>query len=105
MSKGGTVYLLTENGDCDVYKIGVTRGTIKNRLKKLQTGNANPLVCVKSFYSSRPYKLEKMLHGYFNNERMEGEWFLLDKNQVSQFTPLCEKYEHIIELLKDNPFF
>lgn len=105
MSKSGTIYLITENGDCDIYKIGVTRGTVENRLKKLQTGNANQLVCVNSFYSSNPYKLEKMLHSYFGNDRMEGEWFLLSNAQVSQFTQICEKYEHIIESLKNNPFF
>lgn len=105
MAKSGYVYLLCENGDNELYKIGVTGGSIENRIKKLQTGNGNKLLCVNSFLSSRPYKLEKMLHAHFFSDREEGEWFLLSKEQVESFIPLCEQYEGIIEALKENPFF
>lgn len=102
---GGFVYLLSINGDNELYKIGVTRGSVENRIKKLQTGNGNEIYCVDYFFSSKPYKLEKMLHNYFANERESGEWFLLSKEQAGQFVELCRKYEGIIESLKDNPFF
>ena len=46
MTKSGYVYLLCENGDNELYKIGVTSGSIENRIKKLQTGNGNKLLCV-----------------------------------------------------------
>lgn len=101
----GKVYLICENGDNQLYKIGVTKGSVSDRLKKLQTGNGNPLYCVTSFQSKSPYKLEKMLHAHFANDREEGEWFLLNKDQVSEFEALCQKFESIIEALKDNPFF
>ena len=103
--QNGYVYLLCENGDNELYKIGVTKGSIEKRIKKLQTGNGNKLYCVSSFLSNRPYKLEQMLHSYFKNEREEGEWFLLSKEQVNSFIPLCEQYQAIIDALKDNPFF
>lgn len=105
MNQGGYVYLLCENGDNELYKIGVTKGSIENRIKKLQTGNGNQLVCVNSFYSNRPYKLEKMLHGHFNYDREEGEWFLLSKEQVDSFLQTCEMYQRNIDALIDNPFF
>lgn len=105
MNNGGYIYLICENGDNELYKIGVTKGSIENRIKKLQTGNGNQLVCVSSFYSNRPYKLEKMLHGHFNLEREEGEWFLLSKEQVNSFTTICEMYQRNIDALIDNPFF
>lgn len=101
----GYVYLICENGDNELYKIGVTRGSIESRLKKLQTGNGNKLICVDSFKSNKPYKLEKMLHGHFAYDREEGEWFLLSKEQVGEFQKLCEMYQGIIDALKDNPFF
>ena len=101
----GYVYLLCENGDNEMYKIGVTRSEVSKRIKKLQTGNGNPIHCVASFKSSRPYKLEKMLHSRFSLDREEGEWFLLSKEQAEGFLPLCEKLEGIIISLKDNPFF
>lgn len=101
----GFVYLICENGDNQLYKIGVTRSDVNARLKKLQTGNGNSLYCVHSFESNKPYKLEKMLHSYFANNREEGEWFLLGKDDVESFPELCRKYQSIIDDLNDNPFF
>ena len=101
----GYVYLICENGDNELFKIGVTKGDIEKRLKKLQTGNGNQLICVNYFKSNNPYKLEKMLHGHFHNEREEGEWFLLSREQVDSFTELCNMYQGNIDALKDNPFF
>ena len=105
MSSEGVVYLIAENGDGDMYKIGVTRSDVSSRIKKLQTGNGNGLRCVTTFRTTKPYKLEKMLHSYFKESREEGEWFLLTKEQVDGFIPLCEKYQGIIDSLDENPFF
>ena len=105
MYESGIVYLLCENGDNELYKIGVTRGDVTKRIKKLQTGNGNKIICLKQFESDKPYKLEKMLHNHFSNEREEGEWFLLSKEQVDEFIQTCQKYQEIIDSLKDNPFF
>ena len=58
----GFVYLLKEDGDEALYKIGVTKGDINARIKKLQTGNGNKIRLVHSFLSDRPFKLERMLH-------------------------------------------
>lgn len=103
--KSGYVYLICENGDNELFKIGVTCGNVEDRIKKLQTGNGNKLICIKSFYSDNPYRLEKMLHGHFSQDREEGEWFLLSKEQVESFTSICELYQKNIDALKDNPFF
>ena len=41
----GYVYLLKEDGDNVMYKIGVTKSPkIEDRIKKLQTGNGNRIV-------------------------------------------------------------
>jgi hypothetical protein len=105
MQKGGTVYLLVEDGDNELYKIGVTRGSVDNRIKKLQTGNGNKIRCVSSFESIAPYKLEKVLHDYYKADREEGEWFLLSKEQVNNFLSVCELYERGFKSMTENPFF
>ena len=41
----GYVYLLKEDGDNVMYKIGVTKSPkIEDRIKKLQTGNGNRII-------------------------------------------------------------
>ena len=103
---GGYVYLLVECGDNRMYKIGVTKGKrVSDRIKKLQTGNGNKITEVTSFWSSRPFKLESMLHNRFYDKREEGEWFLLSEDDVKNFTYLCEMYQRNIDALEENPFF
>jgi hypothetical protein len=101
----GTVYLLCEEGDYELYKIGCTRGDVNKRIKSLQTGNGNKIRCINTFHSNKPYRLETMLHNHFATCREEGEWFLLNKEQVDGFPILCEKFQTIIDSLKDNPYF
>lgn len=106
LNKSGWIYLIKENGDDALYKIGVTRAKMpESRLKKLQTGNGNKLILVEKFLSSKPFKLETMLHNKFQFNREEGEWFLLSQEDVDNFISICENFEQIIHDLKDNPFF
>ena len=46
MEKKGYVYLLGDFDKEGAYKIGVTRGTIERRIKKLQTGNSGEIYIV-----------------------------------------------------------
>lgn len=99
------VYLI---GDCeknDAYKIGVTTGTIENRLKKLQTGNAGELYLVNLHETDRPFYIERQLHMYFKPKRLINEWFALDSNDLKEFNKICEMFETNAEVLKNNPFF
>ena len=50
----GYVYLLT---DGEFFKIGVTRGSIEKRIKKLQTGNPDNIVIVNYHLTEYPFKL------------------------------------------------
>ena len=69
------VYLIGQNGDSDYYKIGSTRASdLNKRIKQLQTGNSNQLYLKHSFQTDTPFKLERMLHFYYNK-------FLLRKNR------------------------
>ena len=101
----GCVYLV---GDWDKehrYKIGVTRGDVYNRIKKLQTGNSGEIYLVDKFETEHPFVMEKMLHQWYHDSKALGEWFELDDEEVKTFRANCEKIKGIIESLKDNYYF
>lgn len=87
----------SDNGTCTVYfiqmgedgpiKIGKTIFDIGTRLNSLQTGNPFKLK-VLSYLGDVPEILEKQLHIYFSEHRMEGEWF-------KPFPEILEFAEHI----------
>ena len=66
----GWVYLLKEDGDDSLCKIGVTKcDKVEDRIKKLQTGNGNKIRLVSSFLTSKPFKLEKIMFLLFQFNR------------------------------------
>ena len=102
----GWVYLLKEDGDNSLYKIGTTRcDNIEDRIKKLQTGNGNKIRLISSFLTNKPFMLEKMMHNKYQENREEGEWFLLNQNQIDSFLDDCKIFQKTIDDLEGNPFF
>ena len=102
---GGNIYLILEFSDYDFYKIGVSQNIHKRR-KKLQTGNPEDLIVIKTFKSKNPFKLEKMLHMCYSKNRVNGEWFKLSMEEVKDFLQVCQKYEDTVDLLiEHNPFY
>ena len=55
----GYVYLLGDSEKDKIYKIGVTRGSLYNRLKKLQTGNSGELFLIKSYKTDYCFLLKR----------------------------------------------
>lgn len=102
----GYVYLIGESNDSNLFKIGATKKkNIDERKKELQTGNPNELNVVDYFETTKPYKLEKMMHNHFKNANELNEWFRLEKDTVNNFKNTCQHYQNIIDSLADNPFF
>lgn len=99
----GYVYLICDPSN-DSFKIGVTKKDIKERIKKLQTGNCEELFIASYYEYEYPYRLEKMLHAKFSDKRLQGEWFKLSSNDIGQFRTICQELSNIIESLKNNPF-
>jgi predicted GIY-YIG superfamily endonuclease len=95
-----TVYLINQEGT-DLYKIGVTKNLSK-RLSALQTSSPVKLVVVKQFNTNYGYKLEKNLHSFFRSNKLEGEWFRLDIQQVNLFEECCNKAETNFNYLKEH---
>lgn len=100
------VYLIGEVNNDSRYKIGVTKhNDINKRKKELQTGSSQELFIKDYFITDFPYKLEKMLHKHFRNNNLINEWFELSNEEIFSFKKTCQKYQDIIESLKDNPFY
>lgn len=97
----GFVYLLkTESIEYDVlYKIGVTKGKVMDRVKKMLTGNPNGIELI-GYYSTEisPFTLEKTLHGRYSAFRVNGEWFNLEYNEVLNFIDNCKHFESNLKL-------
>lgn len=89
----------------DFYKIGVTTGSIENRIKKLQTGNGGEIHVVSWFKTAYPFKVEKLLHSKFGSKREVGEWFSLSDEDVFNFQETCGEIQATVETLMKNPYF
>jgi len=101
----GYVYLLGDWEKEGSYKIGVTRGSLERRMKKLQTGNPGEIYLCSYYETFYPFFLEKTLHLRFAAKRILNEWFALTFEDVNNFKKTCEEIEEMIDILKDNPFF
>lgn len=100
------VYLIGEVDNDNIFKIGVTKhNDIEKRKKELQTGSSNELYIKDYFQTNSPYKLENMLHRHFRNDNIINEWFEVSNEDMKNFKKICEKYQNIIDSLKDNPFY
>lgn len=104
MKPKGYIYVLCDPST-DLFKIGLTTGSIENRMKKLQTGNGSEMHIVTFHETNYPYKVEKMLHNKFSPKKELNEWFSLTAEDVSNFSQTCEQIEETIKSLLDNPFF
>jgi hypothetical protein len=109
------VYLI-RLGQTDLHKIGVSKNS-KKRVKQLQTGCPYTLSLVHVHETSRPYKVETILHHGISSKKysptflddfdsLEGEWFNLTTQDVLAFKENCANIEKTLNMLKEagNPF-
>lgn len=98
----GYVYMLgefTDNGE--FYKIGVTKGDIHRRIKKLQTGNPNEIFLVDYFETDYPFQVEHMMHLKYFSKRESGEWYAVPLMDKSKFREYCKCFNDKIEMTKN----
>jgi hypothetical protein len=98
------VYLLGDSGQDGIFKIGVTKGEIENRIKQLQTGNGSEIYLVNFYETQYPFFMERALHARFNPQKKKNEWFILSAQDVIDFKKTCMKIEENAKALKNNPF-
>lgn len=98
------VYLMCDSGQDSCFKIGVTRGSIEKRMKKLQTGNGEEIFLVDYFETEYPFFIERMMHQRYFSEKKLNEWFVLTTEEKSRFKEDCLEFEQMANELKDNVF-
>lgn len=98
------VYLLCDSGQDSCFKIGVTRGSIEKRIKKLQTGNGEEIFLADYFETDYPFFVEKLMHQRHFAEKKLNEWFTLTEEDRCKFKAECSEFEQIAKELENNPF-
>jgi hypothetical protein len=75
----GYIYVIKCN---EYYKIGSSRDGVEKRLNGMQTGNPYELLIVAKYCVTDYLQAEALLHKYFKDKRVRGEWFKLDKEDL-----------------------
>lgn len=101
----GKVYLLGDWAKEGYYKIGVTKGDVEKRIKKLQTGNGGEIYLISYFETDFPFELEKMLHNRYQHTETHNEWFEMTNEEVGGFQKACEEFQESLDALRENYFF
>lgn len=104
MSNLKYVYLI-QQGDSDLYKIGVSKN-INKRKSSLQTANPLNLKIIDSHLTENSFKVESIMHKKWNLYKQKGEWFQLTQENIKEFRLLCEQIDNYLKILKEeeNPF-
>lgn len=70
---------------CGNYiKIGLTSNSVKSRINGLQVGSPEPVLLLHSIKSSDIRSLEGFYHKKFKNKRVQGEWFRLSEEDITE---------------------
>lgn len=99
----GFIYLVNIK-NTDLYKIGTTKNAVKERIKNLQTGNPLTLIVIDEYKSEFYKKIELSIHRILKHKkyivedfnRLKGEWFKLEKNDVYNFKKICKQIEDFL---------
>jgi len=95
------LYLIScGEGHAKKYKIGYTKNKVEDRIKQLKTGNSETLIIEQVYQTKWATRIESILHKNFKNQRISGEWFNLDDDQVSGFLKECRSLENFLEYWK-----
>lgn len=95
------IYVFKQAGS-EFYKIGITKKPLEERIMQLQTGNPNKIEAVVCFETKHNYRMEVAVHAYYRLKRVDGEWFQLTEEDLSNFKSVCQKIESDLTFLKKN---
>ena len=105
----GFVYLINIERT-DLYKIGITRKTVEERMKSLQTGNPLKLVLIDSYKSDIYQDIETIMHRRLKHkkyipedfESLKGEWFMLTFHEALDFKNNCKQIEDSVKFIREH---
>jgi len=75
-----------------VYKIGITKREVNERIKEFKTGNISDFNPIRIYQTEKfVHSIETRLHKHFGEKRidMSREWFNLNQDDIDSFMPLC----------------
>lgn len=101
-----SVYLISAeiNGE-KCYKIGYTKRNVEDRIREFKTGNASEFEIVDSFQSEWGTRIETLLHRYYKSKKVNGEWFNLNEQDVSEFKDYCQRtHNNFITMVSSNTY-
>lgn len=88
-----------------VYKIGITKNDLSERLRNLNTGNPNKITVENTYYPKvKASKLEARLHKRFSYSLVKGEWYNLTDEDVNNFIQTCEILEQALLQIEKPPY-
>lgn len=83
-SKSGFLYCI-QQGDKNIFKVGITQHSPLKRLRQLQTGNSEKLYLTGYLHVLDMSYAEKYVHRLFSETRLEGEWFEGDNEEIQRW--------------------
>lgn len=92
----GIVYLIEETGT-GKKKIGITRRTVEERRKEIQTSLPSPCIILQTYQTQHLFLLERLLHQEYKPKNCKGEWFDMSEEDVKGWKEMCERKERIAE--------
>lgn len=99
-----SIYLISaEIGEEKYYKIGITKRKVEQRIKDLKTGNPADFN-IEKIYRTDKYanSIEKRLHSKFKSKKIDGEWFILEHEDIQKFESLCDQYYETFNMLQED---
>ena len=99
--KEGKIYVLGLKGNPDISKVGMTTGSVKARVRSLQTGNPDEIyihevVTITNASVQDVKNIERFFHDQLKHHHIKGEWFAISPSAAVDLmekatTPLEEK--------------
>ena len=95
------IYILNAE-NTNLYKIGITRRSVKKRISDLQTGSPNIIFEVYKYESEYAMKIEKMLHRFYKYCKEYGEWFNFENISIEEVKEKMHFFEEIVKNLENG---
>ena len=79
--------------DNDQYIIKIGRSyNVTERMKQIQTSNPYKISLIQAYKCNDCCILEKMVHNYYKEKRLEGEWFKFTEQDINECKELISKF-------------
>ena len=91
------VYMIMN--DEGFYKIGFTTRTTNKRIKELLTGSSSGMIIIHEYESNNARQIESSLHNLYKSYKIQGEWFSLSNEIVSQFLSKCKVIDTAFQIV------